>query len=126
QRVDQGTKAQPTRALRHRRKKHARGGSHAERRGMMLGEVVAADAEPIVGPNELQPLPLVGAEGRRAEVKWVEDASLHGPCSVSDARLPGNPRGPSGAICESRGQGTMLFPGRIRERAPKTRQAGRL
>ena len=55
---------------------------------MVLGEMVAADAKAVVGLNELQAVLVVGAEGRRAEVEMVEDADLHGPCSLTGADYP--------------------------------------
>ena len=79
QRVDQRPEAQPARALRHRREEHAGRGRHAERRGVVLGQVIAAQAQPVVGLDQLQPVLVVLAQRHRAEVEMIEDAELHVP-----------------------------------------------
>ena len=53
QNVDQRTEPERCGALRHRRKEDAGRCGHAERREMMLGDVIAIEAEAFVGLRDL-------------------------------------------------------------------------
>jgi hypothetical protein len=77
QRVDQRPEAQAPRALRHCGEKDAGSRRHAERRRMMLGQVIAADAEPVIGLDQRQPVLVKLAERLGPAVEMVEDADLH-------------------------------------------------
>ena len=55
---------------------------------MVLGQMVAAHADPIVGLDQLQPVLVMLAQRHRAEVEMVEDAELHMPTP----RCPNSPR----------------------------------
>ncbi len=61
-RVDQRPEAQLPRALRDRGQEHIRRGRHAERRRMMLGEVIGVEAGAIVGLDDFQAILVVVRE----------------------------------------------------------------
>ena len=74
--IEQGAEAQPPAPLRHCGKKHAWRGRHAERRRMMLGDMVGTKAGAIVLFDELESrLEQVG-QRRAVVVDMIEDAEL--------------------------------------------------
>src|SRR5882672_1750875 len=77
QRVDQRPETQPARALRDRGEKDARRRGEAERRRMMLGDVIGVEAEPVVGFDDLQPGLVVVTKREIVAVEMIEDAELH-------------------------------------------------
>src|SRR5882762_6680920 len=79
--VHHGPEAQSLRALRHRREEHRRRRRHAQRREMVLGDVVGGEARALVGLHDLQALAVEPLVRAAAEVEVVEDAEFHrGPC----------------------------------------------
>src|SRR5260370_19150799 len=75
--VDQRAEAQRLGALRHRGEKDAGRGRHAERRRVMLGQVIGVKARLLVELDQPQPLVELPAEIGPAAVHVVEDAELH-------------------------------------------------
>jgi hypothetical protein len=77
QRVDQRPEAKVSRALRHRGEEHARRRRHAERRGVMLGQVIGMEAGPVIGLDDLQPLLVVLCQRHVVAVEVIENAEFH-------------------------------------------------
>ena len=62
ERVDERPEAEPLRPLRDGGEEDARRGRHAERRRVMLGEVIGVEAARVIGLDQLQPLLVLTAE----------------------------------------------------------------
>jgi hypothetical protein len=77
QRIDQRSETKLSRSLRDRRKKDAGRGRHAERREMMLGQVIGEKAGAIVGLDDAQPLLEIIAQRDIVAVEVVEDTEFH-------------------------------------------------
>ena len=75
--VDQRTKPQRPGALRYRAKKDARRRRHAERREMMLGDVVAVKAEAFVGLRNLDALFEELPQRHARTIDMIEDTKFH-------------------------------------------------
>src|SRR5580700_3173934 len=91
--IDEGAETQPPRSLSDRRQEHARRRRHAERREVVLSDVVGVKTGAIKSFYHLEPLLVEIAQRQVAAVKMVEDAEsqLHA-CypyrnASSDARL---------------------------------------
>ena len=89
QRIDEGAEAQPLGALRDRREEHAGRGRHAERREVMLGDVIGVEARAVEGFDHLQPLLVVVAQRQVVAVEVIEDAEFqaHAGCVHSICAL---------------------------------------
>ena len=85
QRVDQRPEIEPLGALRDGGEKHARGGRHAERRRMMLGDLIAIEAEPVVKLDQLQPVLVEIAQRRAGGIQVVEYAERQCHCVIPPA-----------------------------------------
>ncbi len=97
ERVDQRAEAQPFGALRDRRQEHAGRGRHAERRSVMLGQVIGVEAGRIVELDQLEPRLVIRVERDVVAVEMVENAEFHA-CSPMMAhptchRFPSASRG---------------------------------
>ena len=75
--VDQRPEAQRLGALGHGGQEHAGRGRHAERRRVMLGQVIGVEARALVELDQPQPLVELPAEIGAGAVHVVEDAELH-------------------------------------------------
>ena len=75
--IDHRPEAQPLRALRHGSEKDARARRHAERRRMMLGQVVAVEARAIEQLDDREPLLVIVRKRCRAAIEVVEDSEFH-------------------------------------------------
>ena len=75
--VDQRPEAQRLGALRHGGQEDAGRGRHAERRRVMLGQVIGVEARALVELDQAQPLVELPAEIGAGAVHVVEDAELH-------------------------------------------------
>ena len=75
--VDQRAEPQRLRPLRHRRQEDTGRGRHAERRRMMLGQVIGVEARALVEFDEFQAILELQAEIGAGAVHVVEDAELH-------------------------------------------------
>ncbi len=80
QRVDQRAEPKLPRALGDRGKEHAGGGRHAERRRMMLGEVIGVEPGLVVGFDELEAILVIVAQRQIVAVEVIENAEVH--CSI--------------------------------------------
>ena len=78
ERVDERAEAQPRRALRDGRQEHARRRRQAERRPVVLGEVVRMEARPVVGLGQHETVLVLAPEVGDRAVHVVEDAEAHG------------------------------------------------
>src|SRR5260221_12958292 len=76
-RPHQRPEPQAPRALGKRRKEHARGGRHAERRPVVLGEVISVEAGAIVGLCDLEAILIIVRERAGISVEVVEYAEFH-------------------------------------------------
>src|SRR6476619_1794982 len=77
QRVDQRAEAEPSRTLRDRREIDARRRRHAERREMVLGDVVAVEAGALIGLDDFEASFVILVELHVAMVEVIKDADLH-------------------------------------------------
>ncbi len=77
QRIDHRPEAQPFRALRDRGHEDAGARRHAEGRRVMLGDVVAEEAEPIIGLDDLEPRFVVVGKRQVRAVDVIEDTEFH-------------------------------------------------
>ena len=78
QRVDQRPEQDFFGALRDGRVEHRRRRAHAQRRRMVLGRVVAVDADPLVGLDQPQPVLVEVAQRQAARVEVVENTEFNG------------------------------------------------
>ncbi len=76
-RVDQRPEAQLLGTLRDGGEEDAGRGRHAERRRMMLGQVIGVKARLLIQLDQLQPLVELPAELAAGAVHVIEDAELH-------------------------------------------------
>src|SRR5215470_18970633 len=79
QRVDQGTEMQSPCTLRHRAEKNSRGRRHAQRRRVMLGEMIGVEADGIVELDELEPCFVIVVQRHVIAIEMVENAKFHYP-----------------------------------------------
>ena len=80
---------------------HARRGRHAERRRMVLGEMIGVEARAIVGLGNPQAVLVVVRERAAVAVEMIEDAEFHYP--LNDPRWRGyRPRSSRSAPCRAR------------------------
>src|SRR5690242_18803104 len=86
QRVDEWAKAQVLRTLRHGGEKDAWRGRKSKGRGMVLGQVIAVNAQPVVGLDQFQAALVVLTQRRGGAIEMVEDAELH----VRSSRFEGS------------------------------------
>src|SRR5262249_24490139 len=77
QEVDEGAEAQRLGALRHGREEQPGRGGEAERRRMMLGEVIAVDAAAVIGFDQLEPIGIELPEWPARIVHVVEHTEFH-------------------------------------------------
>ena len=85
--VHHGPEAQASGTLRHRREKHGGRRRHAQRREMVLRDVIGVKARALVGLDDLQALAVEPLVRPVAEVEVIEDAEFHAE-SYLTARLP--------------------------------------
>src|SRR5258706_4756 len=79
---------QAARALGKRRKEHARGGRHAERRPVVLGEVISVEAGAIVGLCDFEAVLVIVRERAGISVEMVEYAEFHCLSAFQWTHLP--------------------------------------
>src|SRR6516225_2099582 len=91
QEVDEGAEAQRLGALRHGREEQPGRGGAAERRRMMLGEVIAVDAAAVIGFDQLEPIGVELPKWPARIVHVVEYTEFH----ASVPRKPLPPPGPA-------------------------------
>ena len=79
--IDQRAEAQSLGALRHRREEYARRRRHAERRRVVLRQVIGVEAGAVIRLDQLQAALIERAERLVAPVEMIENAEveLHGP-----------------------------------------------
>ncbi len=73
----QRTETQPLGALRDRRQEDARRGREAQRRRMMLGEMIGVESGAVVSLHHLEAVFVIIREGAAVAVEMVEDAEFH-------------------------------------------------
>ncbi len=88
QREHQCAEPQRLRALGRGREKHARRWRKAERRAVMLGEVIAVEAGAIAGFQDLQAGFVLGRRVFAGPVHVIEQAKPHAPSLFSSFRYP--------------------------------------
>ena len=76
-RPDQRTEAKPRRALRHGGEEHARRGRHAERRRVMLGEMISVEPGAIVGLRNFETILVIVRKRAAMTVEVIEDTEFH-------------------------------------------------
>ena len=76
-RPDQWTEAKPRRALRHRGEEHARRGRHAERRRVVLGEMISVEPGAIVGLRNFETILVIVRKRAAVAVEVIEDTEFH-------------------------------------------------
>src|SRR5262249_15085631 len=76
QKVDEWTKAQRLRVLRHSREKDARRWRHAERRRVMLRQMIRVETRSVVLFDDLQALFVQIGHGTSAAIEMIEDSEL--------------------------------------------------
>ena len=89
QRINEGTEAQPPGALPDCRQEHAGRWRHAERREVMLGDMVGVEAEAVESFDHLQPLLVIIAQRQVVAVEVIENAEFqahYGTIYSTDAR----------------------------------------
>ena len=84
-RPHQRTEAKPLRALRDGGQEHARRGRHAERRRMVLGEVISVETRAVIGLGNLQAILVEVGERAARPVEMIEDAEFHSRLAHSGA-----------------------------------------
>src|SRR3984893_11484253 len=77
QEIDEGAEAQRLGALRHGREKEPGRGGAAERRRVVLGDVVAIDAAAVIGFDQLEPIGVERAKRPAPIVHVIEHAEFH-------------------------------------------------
>src|SRR5712691_12842654 len=77
QEIDEGAEAQRLGALRYGREKQPGRGGAAERRRVVLGDVVAIDAAAIIGFDQLEPIGVERAKRSAPIVHVIEHAEFH-------------------------------------------------
>src|SRR5215470_14024078 len=86
QEIDEGAEAQRLGALRYGREKQPGRGGAAERRRVVLGDVVAIDAAAVIGFDQLEPIGVERAKRRARVVHVIEHAEFH--ASIPPDRSP--------------------------------------
>src|SRR5215471_9962643 len=76
-RPDQRTEPKLCRALRHGGKEHARRGRHAERRRVVLGEMVRVEPRAIIGLCDFQAILVIVRERAAMTIEVIEDTEFH-------------------------------------------------
>src|SRR5262245_6062119 len=76
-RPDQRTEPKSCRALRHGGKEHARRGRHAERRRVVLGEMISVEPRAIVGLCDFQAILVIVRERAAMTIEVIEDTEFH-------------------------------------------------
>src|SRR4029077_12694751 len=76
ERVHERAEAQALRPLRDGGEKDARRRRHAERRRVVLSEMIGMEARAIISLDELQPLLILLVQGKRALIHVIEDAEF--------------------------------------------------
>jgi hypothetical protein len=88
QEIDQRPEPEPLRALRHGSHEQAGRGGEAQRRAVVLGQMIGVEAVPVVGLGQPHAVLDLLAERHAAVVHVLEDAELHVP-----SPWPGGRRG---------------------------------
>ena len=76
-RPDQRTEPKPRRALRHSGEEHARRGRHAERRRVVLGEMISVEPGAIVGLRNFETILVIVRKRAAVAVEVIEDTEFH-------------------------------------------------
>jgi hypothetical protein len=77
QRIDQRPKAQPFGALRDGGEKDARRRRHAERRRVMLGEMIGVETGAVVKLDQLQPGLVIIPQRQVITIEVIENSKFH-------------------------------------------------
>jgi hypothetical protein len=139
QRIDERAEAQPFGALRDRREENAGRRRHAERREVMLGDVIRIEAAAIERLDHLEPVFVVIPQREVVAVEVIEDAEFEGhadtvaiyacpgQASAKRERRSGTPvslKQAGSRVCSAPPRGAALRPGHGRlELTPSTRYA---
>ena len=94
QQVDKGAETQSLGALAQCGEEEPRRGGAAERRRVVLGEVISVDASCVIGLGQVEPVGVELCERAARIVHVVEHAEFHGECpATAPCPLSGRPPG---------------------------------